>query len=162
NDAERAVRAALAIQRALAELNARNAGAGVPEMVARIGLESGPVIVDAAGEVFGEAPNVAARIQAAAEPGAVLVTATVQRQIAGPFSVGDRARIEFRGAPLPVPFYRCGRGSGGRRRTGPRILTPFIGREEALGVLARRWERARAGEGQFLLIVGEPGIGKSR
>src|SRR5262249_5713463 len=51
NDAERAVRAALAIQRALAELNARNAGAGVPELVARIGLESGPVIVDAAGEV---------------------------------------------------------------------------------------------------------------
>ena len=65
NDAERAVRAALAIQRALADLNARNAGRGAPELSARIGLESGPVVVDAAGEVFGEAPNVAARVQAA-------------------------------------------------------------------------------------------------
>ena len=69
NDAERAVRAALAIQRALAELNARNAGKGAPELAARIGLESGPVVVDATGEVFGEAPNVAARVQALAEPG---------------------------------------------------------------------------------------------
>ncbi len=62
NDAERAVRAALAIQRALAELNARNAGTRAPQLIARIGLESGPVVVDATGEVFGEAPNVAARV----------------------------------------------------------------------------------------------------
>ena len=69
NDAERAVRAALAIQRALAELNARNAARGAPELKARIGIESGPVVVEATGEVFGEAPNIAARVQAAAEPG---------------------------------------------------------------------------------------------
>ncbi len=68
NDAERAVRAALAIQRALAELNARNAGTRAPHFIARIGLESGPVVVDATGEVFGDAPNVAARVQGAAEP----------------------------------------------------------------------------------------------
>ena len=85
NDAERAVRAALAIQRALADLNARNARSGAPELSARIGLECGSVVVDAAGEVFGEAPNVAARVQAAAEPGTVLVTASVQRQTAGLF-----------------------------------------------------------------------------
>lgn len=90
NDAERAVRAALTMQRALEDLNARNAGAGLPELVARIGLESGPVIVDAAGEVFGEAPNIAARVQAAAEPGTVLVTSTVQRQTAGLFIVEDK------------------------------------------------------------------------
>src|SRR5215813_7075877 len=163
NDAERAVRAALAIQRALAELNTRNSGStGVPELVARIGLESGPVVVDAAGEVFGEVPNVAARVQAEAEPGTVLVTATVQRQVAGLFIVEDKGAYEFKGVPFPVTLYRIVRVSGGRRRTGPRILTPFIGCEEDLGVLARRWERARAGEGQFLLIVGEPGIGKSR
>src|SRR5262245_38782826 len=162
NDAERAVRAALAIRRALAELNARNSGTGVPELVARIGLESGPVIVDADGEVFGEAPNVAARIQAAAEPGTVLVTAPVQRQVAGLFIVEDKGAHEFKGVPVPVTLYRIVRVSGGRRRTGARTLTPFIGREEDLGVLVRRWERAHAGEGQFLLIVGEPGIGKSR
>ena len=80
NDAERAVRAALAIQRALGDMNARNAGKGAPQLSARIGLESGPVVVEATGEVFGEAPNVAARVQGLAEPGAVLVTANVQRQ----------------------------------------------------------------------------------
>jgi class 3 adenylate cyclase len=78
NDAERAVRAALAIQRALAELNARNANSGAPELLARIGLESGPVVVEPAGEVFGEAPNIAARVHAAAEPGSVLITLNVQ------------------------------------------------------------------------------------
>jgi len=79
NDAERAVRAALAIQRALADLNVRTAKTGAPALEARIGLDMGPVVVDAAGEVFGEAPNVAARVQAAAEPGTVLVTTAVQR-----------------------------------------------------------------------------------
>ena len=162
NDAERAVRAALAIQSALEELNARNAGAGLPELVARIGLESSPVIVDAAGEVFGEAPNIAARVQGAAEPGTVLVTSTVQRQIAGLFIVEDKGAHELKGVPAPVTLYRILRVSGGRRRKGARLLTPFIGREEDIGVLARRWERARAGEGQFVLVVGEPGIGKSR
>src|SRR5579863_7606173 len=66
NDAERAVRAALSIQRALAELNRKNAIAGKPELAARIGLETGPVVVDTAGEIFGDAPNVAARVQALA------------------------------------------------------------------------------------------------
>ena len=162
NDAERAVRAALAMQRALEELNARNAGAGLPELVARIGLESGPVIVDAAGEVFGEAPHIAARVQAAAEPGTVLVTSTVQRQTAGLFIVEDKGAHELKGVPAPVTLYRILRISGGRRRKGARLLTPFIGREEDVGVLARRWERAQAGDGQFVMIVGEPGIGKSR
>jgi class 3 adenylate cyclase len=60
NDAERAVRAALAIQRGLAEINAKNAGKGAPELSARIGIESGPVVVEATGDVFGDAPNVAA------------------------------------------------------------------------------------------------------
>ena len=64
NDAERAVRAALAIQRALVEINARNASKGAPELSARIGLDSGQVVVDATGEVFGDAPNIAARANA--------------------------------------------------------------------------------------------------
>jgi class 3 adenylate cyclase/tetratricopeptide (TPR) repeat protein len=162
NDAERAVHAALAIQRSLGELNSRNAASAVPELVARIGLETGPVVVDATGEVFGEAPNIAARVQAAAEPGTVLVTSTVQRQVAGLFIVEDRGAHELKGAPAPVTLYRVLRVSGGRRRKGPRLLTPFVGRAEDLGVLDRRWDRARAGEGQFVLIVGEPGIGKSR
>src|SRR3984957_9268551 len=97
NDAERALCAALAIQRALADLNARNRRAGAPELAARIGLDSGPVLVDATGEVFGEAPNVAARVQALAEPGAVLVTAAVQRQVAGLFVAEDKGAHALRG-----------------------------------------------------------------
>ena len=162
NDGERAVRAGLAVQRAIAEINARNAKIGAPGLTARIGLESGPVIVDSTGEVFGEAPNVAARVQAAAEPGTVMVTSTVQRQVAGLFIVEDKGAHELKGVTVPMTLYRVLRISGGRRRTGARLLTPFVGREEDLVVLARRWERVLAGEGQFVLISGEPGIGKSR
>src|SRR5215475_9782192 len=81
NDAERAARAALSIQRALR----KNAGSGKPALNARIGIETGPVVVDAAGEIYGDAPNTAARLQALAKPSTVLVTAQVQRQIAGLF-----------------------------------------------------------------------------
>ncbi len=102
NDAERAVRAALAIQRALAELNARNAANGAPELSARIGLECGPVVVDATGEVFGEAPNVAARVQAAAEPGTVLVTASR--------AAADRRAVRRRGQGRARTQGRAGAG----------------------------------------------------
>src|SRR5271166_6244232 len=162
NDAERAVRAALAIQRALADLNARNARSGAPELSARIGIECGSVVVDAAGEVFGEAPNVAARVQAAAEPGSVLVTASVQRQTAGLFVAEDKGSHQLKGVPAPVALYRIVRASGGGRRGAARALTPLVGREDELALLMRRWSRALEGEGQFVQIVGEPGIGKSR
>ena len=162
NDAERAVRAALAIQRALGQLNARNAKRGAPELQARIGLDAGQVVVDATGEVFGDAPNIAARVQAAAEPGSVLVSRNVQRQVAGLFVAEDTGAHTLKGAPEPVSLYRIDRASGAGRRRGARSLTPFVGREEELNLLMRRWERARAGGGQLALIVGEPGLGKSR
>ena len=162
NDAERAVRAALAIQRALGDLNARNAARSAPELKARIGIESGPVVVEANGEVFGDAPNVAARVQGLAEPGSVLVTTNVQRQIAGLFVAEDEGARELKGVSAPIQLFRIVRASGGGRRGGARALTPFVGREEELGLLRRRWQRALAGEGQLVLIVGEPGLGKSR
>jgi class 3 adenylate cyclase/tetratricopeptide (TPR) repeat protein len=162
NDAERAVRAALTIQRALAEINAKNRGKGAPELLARIGIESGPVVVEATGEVFGDAPNVAARVETAAEPGTVFITMNVQRQVAGLFVVEEQGAQELKGVAEPVLLFRIVRASGGRRRGGARALTPFVGREEELGLIARRWERARTGEGQLTLIVGEPGLGKSR
>ena len=93
NDAERAARAALSIQRALAEVNRTNAGSGKPSLNVRIGIEAGPVVVDAAGEIYGDAPNTAARVQALAEPGTVVVTAQVQRQIAGLFVAEERGRV---------------------------------------------------------------------
>ena len=162
NDAERAVRAALAIQRALTELNRKNAGLGKPALAARIAVESGPVVVDAAGEIFGDVPNIAARAQALAEPGAVVVTARVQRQVAGLFVAEERGSHELKGVPEPVTLFRLVRASGGGRRTGQRHLTPLVGRDEEIAMLLRRWERARQGDGQLLLIVGEPGLGKSR
>ena len=162
NDGERAVRAALAIQRALADLNARNAATGVPELAARIGLESGRVVVDSSGEVYGEAPNVAARVQSAAAPGEIWITRGVHRQIAGLFVAEDKGEHELKGVTEKAQLYRIVRASGGGRRGGSRAPTPLIGRGEELDLLARRWERARRGEGQLALIVGEPGLGKSR
>ena len=114
------------------------------------------------GEVFGEAPNVAARVQAAAEPGSVLVTGSVQRQVAGLFVVEEKGAHELKGVAQPLSLYRVVRASGGGRRGGARALTPLVGREEDLDHLARRWERTRKGEGQLALVIGEPGIGKSR
>ena len=162
NDAERAVRAALSIQRALAELNRKNAGTGKPALAARIAIDTGPVVVDAAGEIFGDVPNVAARAQALAEPGAVVVTARVQRQVAGLFVAEERGSHELKGVPEPVTLFRIVRASGGGRRAGQRHLTPLVGRDEEIAMLMRRWERARQGDGQLVMIVGEPGLGKSR
>ena len=162
NDAERAVRAALAIQRALSELNARNARTGTPELAARIGVECGPVVVDATGEVFGEAPNVAARVQAAAEPGTMLVTASVQRQTAGLFVAEDRGAHELKGVAEPVTLYRIVRASGAGRRSGGRALTPLVGREEELDLLRRAGSARARARVSLRSIVGEPGLGKSR
>jgi class 3 adenylate cyclase/predicted ATPase len=162
NDAERAARAALSIQRALNDLNRKNAGTGKPELTARIGLETGPAVVDAAGEIYGDVANIAARVQALAEPGAVMITAQVQRQIAGLFVAEEHGSHQLKGVPEPVTLFQLVRASGGGRRAGQRHLTPLIGREEEIAMLMRRWERARSGDGQLVQIVGEPGLGKSR
>ena len=162
NDAERAARASLAIQRALAELNRKNAGTGKPELTARIGLDTGPAVVDAAAEIYGDVANVAARVQALAEPGAVLLTARMQRQVAGLFVVEERGTHTLKGVPEPTALFKLVRASGAGRRVGQRQLTPLVGREEEIAILMRRWERARQGDGQLVMIVGEPGVGKSR
>jgi class 3 adenylate cyclase/predicted ATPase len=162
NDAERAVRAALSIQRALAELNRKNEGAGKPALAARIAIDTGPAVLDAGGEIFGDVPNIAARAQSLAEPEAVVVTARVQRQVAGLFVAEERGSHNLKGVPEPIILYRIVRASGGGRRAGQRHLTPLVGRDEEIAILMRRWERARQGDGQLVLIVGEPGLGKSR
>ena len=162
NDSERAVRAALAIQRALAELNRKNAGSGKPSLAARIGVETGPVVVDAAGEIFGDAPNIAARVQALAEPGSVWSRRGCSAKSPACSSPRSAAAITLKGVPEPVALFRMVRASGGGRRSGARNLTPLVGRDEEMAMLMRRWERARQGDGQLVLIVGEPGLGKSR
>ena len=125
-------------------------------------LKSGPAVLDAGGEIYGDVANIAARVQALAEPGAVLVTARVQRQVAGLFVAEERGTHTLKGVPEPTALFRLVRASGGGRRSGQRNLTPLVGRDEEIAMLMRRWERARQGEGQLVLIVGEPGLGKSR
>ena len=110
NDPERAARAALSIQRALADLNRKNAGSNMPELKARIGLEP-------SGEIYGDVANIAARVQALAEPGTVLVTARVQYQVAGLFVAEERGTHALKGIPEPTVLFRLVRASGGGRRS---------------------------------------------
>ena len=90
------------------------------------------------------------------------MTAAVQRQIAGLFVVENKGPHELKGVAGQPVLHRLVRASGAGRWTGGRSLTRLVGREEELQQVARRWERAKGGEGQFVQIVGEPGLGKSR
>ena len=167
NDAERAVRAGLAILDAISKLNQH---AARPKLAARVGIDSGAVVVGAGAgkdtDVFGDAPNIAARVQAVAEPGTVVVSDAVHRLVSGLFLVEDLGGRTLKGIERPVPLYRVVQPSGVRGRlqaaAATRGLTPFVGREDELRSLMNRWERVLDGEGQVALIVGEAGIGKSR
>jgi class 3 adenylate cyclase/tetratricopeptide (TPR) repeat protein len=164
NDAERAVRAGLAILETLSKLN--DDPGGIP-LTARVGIDSGAVVVGivAGGQadVFGEAPNTAARVQASAQPGTLLITAATHRLIAGLFVVEAIRSQQLKGFAAQVEVFRVVRPTGVRGRlAAARGLTPFVGREEELRLLLSRWQRAREGEGQMALVVGEAGIGKSR
>jgi class 3 adenylate cyclase/tetratricopeptide (TPR) repeat protein len=167
NDAERAARAGLAI---LDEISKLNEHPTHPKLSARIGIDSGAVVVGAGArgdaDVFGDTPNIAARVQAAAAPGTVVISADTHRLIPGLFVVEDRGAQALKGVERPVQLYRVVQPSGLRGRleaaAASRSLTPFVGREDELRLLINRWERALDGQGQVVLIVGEPGIGKSR
>jgi class 3 adenylate cyclase/tetratricopeptide (TPR) repeat protein len=167
NDAERAARAGLGIVDAIAKLNAQPAHA---ELSARIGIDSGRVVVGTgtgnAVDAFGEAANIAARVQAAAEPGTVMITDATQRLVSGLFIVEDRGAQALKGIERPVQLFRVVRSSGMRGRfqavSAAGGLTPFVGREDELRSLMTRWERVLEGEGQVVTIIGEAGIGKSR
>jgi class 3 adenylate cyclase/tetratricopeptide (TPR) repeat protein len=167
NDAERAVRAGLAILDAIARLNEQPAHT---KLAVRIGIDSGRVVVGAgtgnAVDAFGDAANIAARVQAAAEPGSVMISEATQRLVAGLFIVEDRGAHPLKGVPQPVRLYRVIRPSGARGRfeaaSAAGGLTSFVGREDELRSLMSRWERVLEGEGQVVTIIGEAGIGKSR
>ena len=117
-------------------------------------------------DVFGDAANIAARVETAADPGAVQITAATHRLMPGMFVVEDLGARVLKGVGEPVQFHRVIQPSGARGRleatAAVRGLTPFVGREDELRLLMNRWERALTGEGQVALIIGEAGIGKSR
>jgi class 3 adenylate cyclase len=171
NDAELAGRASLAMLDVISKLN-QQSGTGFSlsspmRLSARVGIDSGTVVVGAGAgqeaEVFGDVPNIAARVQSAAEPDTVLITAAAHRLISGLFIVENAGAPDLKGVPAPIELFRVIRPTGVRGRIrSARGLTPFVGREEEVSTLLRRWERTREGEGQMVLVVGEAGIGKSR
>jgi class 3 adenylate cyclase/tetratricopeptide (TPR) repeat protein len=159
NDAERAIHSGLAILSGIASLNER----GGPELAVRIGLHVGSMVVTDQAAVYGSVPNVASRVQAAAEPGSLLISADLHRLVAGLFHVEDCGPHTLKGIIEPLRLFRVLRRSGARRQLSHRAyLTPLVNREEELGMLAVRWHRTCNGEGQAILIDGDPGLGKSR
>jgi len=167
-DAERAVRAGLGLIEAVGCLDVKSA-----ELQARVGIATGLVVVgDLIGEgsareqsVVGETPNRAARLQALAAPGTLVVDAGARRQIGGLFEFEDLGAQPLAGFAVPQPAWRVIGESGVVSRfeaLRAASLTPLVGRDEELDLLLRRWHQAKAGEGRVVLVSGEPGIGKSR
>ena len=112
-----------------------------------------------------ETPNVAARLQALADPNGVVIDAATRRQIGGLFHCRDLGAIALKGVPAPVTAWQVVEPSSIASRfeaLRADIVTPLIGRDEELDRLLRRWRQAKDGEGQLVLLSGEPGIGKSR
>ncbi len=171
DDPERAIRAGLAILDAMAALNASLAAGDGTRLAVRIGLHTGPVVIGEMGggaksEVLalGDTTNVAARVQGAAEPDTVVISAATQRLVAGLFVVEDRGPQALKGVREPVTLYRVVQPSGVRSRLDVAAgrLTRFVGRDIELATLIDRWERAQDGEGQNVVVLGEAGVGKSR
>src|SRR5215469_1733747 len=168
HDAERAVRAGLALVEALPKLATT---AGSPLQV-RVGIATGLVVVGdligagAAQEqaVVGETPNLAARLQALAESGTVVIAASTQRLTSGLFEYRDLGTVSAKGLSDPVQVWQVTGASAVESRFEAlrTATTPLVGREEEIELLLRRWGQAKAGDGQVVLISGEPGIGKSR
>jgi class 3 adenylate cyclase len=168
DDAEQAVRAALAVVDAIAHLET----AVDLALQVRVGLATGTVIASellidqtlAEQAVIGETPNLAARLQTLAEPGTVMICSTTHRLTAGHFDYRDLGPIALKGWAEPVPVWQVLGESGVESRFQAMHntkLPPLFGREEELELLSRRWRRAAAGEGRVVVLMGEAGIGKS-
>ena len=162
DDAERAVRCALTVVDTVSDLNLAE------QLRARTGIATGMVVVGGGApehDVVGETPNLAARLQSLAEPNAVLIDENTWRLIGRLFEYRNLGMVEARGFAGTVSAWQVVRPSSvasrfeALRASSP---TPLVGRGEELEFLLRRWERARKGEGQVVLLSGEPGIGKSR
>ena len=169
HDAERAVRAGLALVEAVPMLAT---AAGSPLHV-RVGIATGLVVVGdligagAAQEqaVVGETPNLAARLQAVAEPDTVVIAESTRKLLGNLFELQDLGARDLKGIAGPARAWAALRTSSVESRfealhtTG---LTPLVGREEESELLLRRWSKAKTAEGQVVLLSGEAGIGKSR
>jgi hypothetical protein len=170
DDAERAVRAGLAITKAVPKLTTP----AKETLAARVGIATGLVVVgDLVGEgssqeeaVVGETPNLAARLQAGlAEAGGVVVAEPTRRLLGEGFDLADLGVRELKGFAAPVRSWRVIGDRPVKSRfeaAHPTAMTQLISRQHELSLLLDRWTEAKAGEGQVVLLSGEPGIGKSR
>ena len=172
DDAERAVHAGLAI---LDRVKTLNQDTPYPEfeIAARIGIATGPVVVgelmgqDTAKErsVFGETPNLAARLQALAQPNQLIIDPVTKRHVGNAFDCTDLGTLTLKGFDTPVQAWQVlsSRESASRFDSyRASHLTNFVGREQEVALLLNRWHEAVGGEGQVVLLCGEAGIGKSR
>jgi class 3 adenylate cyclase/predicted ATPase len=168
DDAERAVRSGLDIIGAVGRLDVKSA-----KLEARVGIATGLVVVgDLIDEgsaqeqsVVGETPNLAARLQTLADPNAIVIAAATRRLVGDLFEYCELGGIDVKGFAGPVQAWQVLRPSIIESRFEAlrgSALSPLVGRDEEIDLLSRRWARAKAGEGQIVLICGEPGIGKSR
>jgi class 3 adenylate cyclase/tetratricopeptide (TPR) repeat protein len=170
NDAERAVLAGLDFVAALGALSRSLLEAAGTQLAVRIGLHTGPVVLGALGTgarretlALGNTTNVAARVQAQAEPNTVVVTETTLRLVEGLFVTRDLGAPPLKGIADRIRLSVVDRRSAARGRLeGARQLSPMVGRAAELALLLRTHDEAVAGRLRLVSITGEPGLGKSR
>jgi class 3 adenylate cyclase len=167
DDAERALRASLEI------VHGVKRASPIEDLSVRIGIATGPVVVGeqaGAGEqsklAVGSTPNLAARLQGLAVADQIVIAASTRRLVGHVFELTDLGEHDLKGIAEPVHSWRVERALVTESRfdasRGGGALTPLVGRDEELDLLLRRWAQATEGEGQVVLLSGEPGIGKSR
>ena len=169
HDAERAVRAGLAILNSVSRLTASSS----ETIQASVGIATGLVVVAEKPETgetrqrvaIGETPNLATRLQACAAADEVVIAASTQRLVGRMFDCRELGFIQVKGQSHPVEAWQVRGETAGVSRYKSRrgtTLSPLVGRQEEFELLLRRWDQAKSDEGRVVLISGEPGIGKSR
>ena len=172
DDAHRAVCSGLEILDAVEILNTQLEQDKGIKLAVRIGIHTGLVVVGAMGGIgrqeqlaLGEVPNIGARIEGLAASNTIAISEATYRLVQGYFDCQDLGAQTLRGVAEPVAVYRVLQDSGARGRLDVAVtrgLTPLVGRESEVALLRERWEQAKSGQGQVVLLTGDAGIGKSR
>lgn len=169
DDAERAVRAGLAIVAGLEALNSLIRPTAGVELAARVAIHTGPTIVGAMGSadrsdisVFGSTPNIAARLESCAEPGTVVISHTTRRLLDARFRLADRGSPSLRGVRQAIHAWKVVGVEPVIPRAKVKPPTPLVDRTDELALICECLDRVGNGAGQTVLVSGEPGVGKSR